>query len=198
MKNKIVLIFTVLIIISGCVTSSTPSGIEAEVLDVVDGDTVKTTLGTVRVLGINTPELSECNGYEAKIRVEDLLKGKEKIYLENDSLADDTDRYGRLLRYIILPDGRDMGLILVEEGWANSFRYDSSTGYPYEKEDLYHNHQGILKINMCSPTSTPVCSGMVFDSCAEMKDAGCAPAIQGEDDWYNIERDGDGDGIACE
>jgi endonuclease YncB( thermonuclease family) len=42
------------------------------------------------------------------------------------------------------------------------------------------------------------CVGQVFPICSAMRDAGCAPAVQGIDDWYRPARDGDKDGVACE
>jgi hypothetical protein len=131
----------------------------------------------------------------------------KSVVLISDPLADDKDRYGRLLRYIEI-GGVDINLILVESGYADSFVYHDLTGYPYSREALYHSSQGEL-ITCAISTSTPSvidpttpstnpCSGQVFRVCADMKAAGCAPAIQGRDDWYRPARDGDNDGIACE
>ena len=180
------------------------------VIDVIDGDTIKLANGsTIRILGIDTPEIGDCGADIATEVVRNYVLGKV-VRLMIDSLADDVDRYGRLLRYVEI-NKIDVGLKLVESGLADSYKYDSSTGYPYDREELYHKAQGSL-YKCIPPTNMPTkiqviptqasasshCSGRVFSNCAEMKAAGCAPAIRGVDDWYRSARDGDNDGVACE
>jgi len=186
---------------------------------VVDGDTVELSNGSfVRLLGIDTPERGECGYQEATDYLISLVEGKE-VYLIEDSLADDVDRYGRLLRYIEIEDSlggiNDINWMLVWVGYADSFKYDSSTGYPYEREEFYHKSQGVLfvcplptativptkaPVYIPVPTTAPVdkCSGQYFQNCTAMRDAGCAPAIQGRDNWYRTAHDRDGDGVGCE
>jgi micrococcal nuclease len=114
--------------------SPTPSvpGQAAEVVDVVDGDTVKvrTTDGqqlTVRVLGIDTPEVhagQECWGPEASQFARDTLAGKT-VGLVADPTQDNTDRYGRALRYLSLPDGDNYSVLAAAAGAARSYVYDT-------------------------------------------------------------------------
>jgi len=177
------------------------------VISVIDGDTIIVSTGEhVRLIGIDTPDSGECGELEASQYLSDRILGKY-VDLISDPLTDDKDQYGRLLRYVEY-DGIDMNLELVKAGYADSFVYHDLTGYPYSREETYHSSQGaLISCNITTiipdeddPTSTPTnpCSGKVFPNCAAMKDAGCAPAIQGQDDWYRPARDGDGDGIACE
>src|SRR5689334_4640170 len=87
----------------------------ATVVRVIDGDTVDVRLeGQVvrlRLIGIDTPEVVdprrpvECFGREASARAHELLDG-QTVAVESDPTQGDTDRYGRLLRYIWLSDGR--------------------------------------------------------------------------------------------
>lgn len=77
-----------------------------QVVKVIDGDTIVLENGkTVRYIGIDTPELHhpkktvECFAQEAKIANENLVLGK-KVKLEKD--ISETDKYGRLLRYVYL------------------------------------------------------------------------------------------------
>jgi len=97
-----------------------PSGIESNfvgnkyVSKIIDGDTVIIEGSSVRLLGMDTDERGYPCFSEAKKRIEELILDKEVI-LELD--GEDTDRYGRYLRYIFL-DGRNINLQLVEEGFA--------------------------------------------------------------------------------
>ncbi len=113
-------------------TSSATIGIEgarAQVLDVVDGDTIKVSLDgkqyTVRYVGMDTPETVDprrpvgCFGKEASDENKSLVSGKIVI-LQKD--VSETDKYKRLLRYVYLPleDGRILFVndYLVREGFA--------------------------------------------------------------------------------
>lgn len=109
------------------------------VVSVVDGDTVKLSMNgsteTVRLIGIDTPESVhptepvECFGIEASNKAKQLLSGKQ-VQFETDSSQDTRDRYGRLLGYIILPDGRNFNKVMIEDGYAYEYTY--STTYKYQ------------------------------------------------------------------
>jgi len=111
------------------------------VVYVFDGDTLKVESGgrsfKVRVLGIDTPEVGgpytriEPFGRMASDRTKALALGK-RVRLEYGSKRY-KDRFGRLLAYVTLPDGRDLGRLLITEGLAEAFR---STRYGRKK--LYH------------------------------------------------------------
>lgn len=103
----------------------------ATVAYVIDGDTIAVNFPgesgepqRVRLLGINTPEVSrgdspgECGGEEATAQLEELLPEGAPVRLATDSRADDADRYERLLRYVELEDGTDAGHALIEQGLA--------------------------------------------------------------------------------
>lgn len=110
-------------------------------MSVVDGDTVETSAGTVRIIGIDAPELGECGYDEATTFVSSLLPPGDAITLELPSGQNDTDRYGRLLRYIDTAQGVDVGSSLLTAGLAVA-RYDSTDGYPaHPREADYHATQ---------------------------------------------------------
>jgi endonuclease YncB( thermonuclease family) len=96
---------------------------------VVDGDTVDLSDGrTVRLAGIDTPEVGECGYRPATAALERLVLGRRVRLVASD---EDRDRYGRLLRYLdVRRDGRtvDAGYVLVRRGLAIA-RYDSRDGY---------------------------------------------------------------------
>jgi micrococcal nuclease len=97
----------------------------AEVTRVVDGDTIQVSLNgesvSVRYLLIDTPETVDprttvqCMGREASARNHELVEGRT-VFLEAD--VTDRDRFGRLLRYVYLQDGRMVNEVLVREGFA--------------------------------------------------------------------------------
>ncbi len=98
----------------------------------VDGDTIEVKIDgekdnvKVRLLGVNTPESVdprrpvECFGKEASKHTASLVDGK-RVRLEADPQADEVDRYGRLLRNIILEDGTDLNAALVRDGYAHAY-----------------------------------------------------------------------------
>lgn len=89
---------------------------------VIDGDTFVLTDGRrVRMLGIDTPELRYREYYaeEASDRLRELIDGR-KVVLQSDIISADTDRYGRILRYVLYQD-RDINLQLIEEGYARAY-----------------------------------------------------------------------------
>lgn len=99
------------------------------VTDVIDGDTIDTTVGRIRVIGIDTPERGECNFGPATSLLRRLIaESGNQVVLTAASDKDDEDRYGRLLRYIDSPSGVDFGRELIAAGYAIA-RYDSRDGY---------------------------------------------------------------------
>jgi len=91
-----------------------------------DGDTFKTVEDDyVRLLGINTEETGMPHSNSAKHRLEELLNSGE-IRLESD--VEDTDHYGRLLRYVWAGEVF-VNLELVREGYAHVYVIPPNTKY---------------------------------------------------------------------
>lgn len=113
---------------------------EFTVTKVVDGDTIDVKqddqVARIRYIGMNTPETVkpnspiECFGKEASNYNKSLLEGK-KVVLESD--IEDTDKNGRLLRYVYFRD--DSGKLiminkkLVEDGYAYAASYPPNVKY---------------------------------------------------------------------
>lgn len=101
---------------------------------VVDGDTIVVAeKRKVRLILINAPESVHPDkkrnseyGKRASAYLKDLLEGKT-VYLERD--VSDTDRYGRLLRYVYLPDGTLINEKIVMDGYANLSTYPPDVKY---------------------------------------------------------------------
>jgi micrococcal nuclease len=116
-------------------SAATTRGPSYTVHRVVDGDTVELSPVdrdsdeiTVRVLGIDTPETKrpgepvECWGPEATQYAKAALL-KRTVTVQRDRSQDDQDRYGRSLRYLVLPDGTDYSIAAARAGTARAYTY---------------------------------------------------------------------------
>lgn len=98
----------------------------------VDGDTIDALLDNakssvrLRLLGVDTPETVDprttvqCFGKEASAFTHQMLDG-QRVRLEADPQADEVDKYGRLLRNVIMDDGTDFNAELVKQGYAYAY-----------------------------------------------------------------------------
>jgi len=95
----------------------------ATLLRVIDGDTIDIELNgerqRVRYIGVNTPERDELCFEEATEANIDLVDGKTVKLVKDVS---ETDRYGRLLRYVYVGDVF-VNRALVAEGFAEAVLY---------------------------------------------------------------------------
>jgi micrococcal nuclease len=106
------------------------------VVRVVDGDTVVLeSLGTVRLIGVDTPETVdprkpvEAFGKEASAFLLALLKG-QAVRVEYDQAR--TDKYGRTLAYLYLADGTFVNRKIVEAGFGYAY-----TEFPFKYLDEF-------------------------------------------------------------
>jgi micrococcal nuclease len=133
---------------------------EAQVVRVVDGDTIKVSIDgqvyTVRYIGIDTPETVDpakpvqWMGPEASAANRALVEAKT-VYLEKD--VSETDRYGRLLRYVYLPDGTFVNAELVRLGYAHASTYPPDVKY----QDLFRQMEQEAReagVGLWGPTPT--------------------------------------------
>jgi micrococcal nuclease len=122
-----------------------------KVVRVIDGDTFTCTLKDgeeikVRLIGVDTPESRVNQKLERDVqksglqREEILRMGKiaaeftkrllpegEIVYLEQD--VQKTDKYGRVLAYVWLKDGRMLNEVLVREGMAQVYTIPPNVKY---------------------------------------------------------------------
>ena len=87
-------------------------------VNVADGDTVTVLRDgrdqvKIRLYGVDAPERKQPWGNRASQWVTAKTKGQEV-----DVVQMDTDRYGRVVARLVLADGRDVGLALIQDGLA--------------------------------------------------------------------------------
>lgn len=80
---------------------------------VVDGDTIIINKQSIRLFGIDAPELDHPYGIKSKYALVSLCKGK----VVTAQLTADTS-YERLVAKVLLPDGTDVAAELVKQGLA--------------------------------------------------------------------------------
>ena len=91
-----------------------------------DGDTVITTAGTVRLIGIDTPERGHCGSRTATRLANRLAPPGSRIRLIDPTGVSNRADDGRLLRYVVAR-GRDIGPAQIKRGaWA---AFDGRDGY---------------------------------------------------------------------
>jgi micrococcal nuclease len=115
----------------------------------VDGDTIAVNMDgkteTIRMVGVDTPETHkpnapvQCYGPAAAAYTKNII-GTNKVRLEADAKSTNRDRYGRLLRYVYLPDGRLVEAELIKNGYG--FAY---TDFPFAKSAEFVRYQDDAK-----------------------------------------------------
>jgi micrococcal nuclease len=146
----------------------------AQVVSIVDGDTIKVSLNdkteSIRIIGIDTPETVDprspvqCFGREASNKMKELVSGKT-VYLEGDPSQDDRDKYKRLLRFVFLSDGNDVGLSMIKDGFAHEYTYDKpykyQAAYVAAQREARDNHRGLWS-DVCQITVAPTIAPKAF------------------------------------
>lgn len=158
---------------------------------VVDGDTITTSAGAVRIIGIDTPERDQCGYDESSAAIGMLLTPGDAITLELPEGQNDQDSYGRLLRFVTTTDGVDVGLTQLQSGHAVA-RYDSREGYPaHPREAEYHATQlatrsaeGIVLSVACQAVAAPEPAPAAPVAPVVEPAPEPAPAPLAEDQWW--------------
>jgi len=125
---------------------------------VIDGDTIEIEGGKkVRYLGIDTPETVDprkpvqCFGIEASNENKKLVLGK-RVKLEKD--ISETDKYGRLLRYVYVDD-IFVNDYLVRNGYAYALIFPPNVKYQQQfleaQKEARENKRGLW--NACQSTN---------------------------------------------
>lgn len=189
------------------------------VTNVVDGDTLDVRLASgkrerVRLIGIDTPERGACYFAQAGSRARFLALDR-RVTLRGDPTQDTRDRYGRLLAYVDVSGGADLGATLIREGYGQVYVHSR----PFVRLTAYRAGQTAAKNGLrglwraCKTAVVPVaptppaaggchpnysnCLPIVSDlDCADVRALGKAPVQVIGADPYRL--DGDKDGLGCE
>lgn len=187
-----------------------------------DGDTLSLTGISVRLHGIDAPELAQsCTrdgapwacGREAADRLAGLVAGKNVRCEQRD-----IDDYGRIVA-TCRAGGIDLAAAMVDAGLAITLPHFTTAYVPnearareqrrgiwagtFERPGDYraaHPAPRARPARQAAPRRSyapPAPSGIYYRSCADARAAGAAPLYRGQP-GYRPEMDGDGDGIACE
>ena len=93
--------------------------------DAIEGGSMPANATKVRLLEIDAPEATstrECGGNMATAFVRKTTPVGTEVWLQAD--VEDTDRYGRFLRYVWLDDRRMLNRLLARRGWAEAVLYE--------------------------------------------------------------------------
>lgn len=122
---------------------------------VIDGETIEVSDGRgsvsrVRLIGIYAPLVGqqgkepECGADEVTAFVTELLPVGAPVYLVGDSLAQDKDPHGRLLRYVETVDGTDVGHLVLSEGYG--VNWNARTDPEFDRSEDY-NHATVISLD---------------------------------------------------
>ncbi|HEX7127033.1 MAG TPA: thermonuclease family protein [Thermodesulfobacteriota bacterium] len=162
------LLIALLLVLAPTAAPALGEGIRGEpgtVLRVVDGDTVDVQLGgrreRLRLIGLNTPETVdprrpvECFGREASAKAKALLPAGTVVHVEQDPQQGHRDRYGRLLAYLILPDGRNFAEVMIADGYGFEYTYR----LPYRYRDRFRAAQDRARTRQRGLWAPGACAG---------------------------------------
>ena len=122
-----------LLVTAGCgadgAQEDRPTAGNGVVARVNDGDTLTLRSGAkIRLVQIDAPELtSDCYGRAAQRALATLAPVGARVGIVRDPALDDRDRYGRLLRYVLV-DGTDVNVELVRRGAASPYFFRNERG----------------------------------------------------------------------
>lgn len=187
-----------------------------------DGDTLVMTGITIRLYGIDAPELGQtCRrdgaewtcGREAAGRLAGLVAGQEVECQQHD-----IDAYGRAVASCRV-GGTDLAAALVDAGLAVAlprftaayvenearareqrrglWRSDFQRPAEYRADRRPPRQPPPHSPSLSRPAASPPAAGVFYRGCNDVRAAGAAPLYRGQP-GYRPEMDGDRDGIACE
>lgn len=204
-----------------------PDGVQAATVSkIVDGDTIWVSVSEpggplaagadhkIRLLEYDSPEdttTTECGGPEATAALGSLIPVGSEVWLEAD--REDTDRYGRFLRYVYRSDGAFVNLVMVHRGWGEAVLYQPNDRYIERmrraEEEARQADRGMWgppcdadgssstdsSGDDCHPAYTPCVPPPPPDlDCSDMDEPIKVDHTYGDPHRF----DGDGDGVGCE
>ena len=129
----------------------------AKVVQWVDGDTVVTTKGTIRVIGVDTPEVGACGYEQATELAQATAPPGSVVRLGNPRSVVNRDKYQRNLRYVVRKSTKvDISAMQIRNG--AKARYDRLDGYQWHpRQTKYRNLDDATPDYQCvEPAPAPV------------------------------------------
>jgi micrococcal nuclease len=201
------------------IAATVPDEQRATVVNIIDGDTIDVSIDAqvyrVRYIGMDTPEHDQPFFSEATQANRRLVAGRDVILVKDVS---ETDRFGRLLRYVYLQDGTFVNAELVRQGFALVATYPPDVRFAEHfvalQREARDDGRGLWAAPVAEATEPlPVptaaeaavavcdCSGNLYN-CSDFSTHSAAQACLAycwDQVGYDIHRlDGDNDGLACE
>ena len=140
-------------------TATAHAATKARVIRWVDGDTVLTSRGTVRLIGVDTPERGTCGYTAALLHARRIAPAGSVIRLANPASVQNRDPYGRMLRYVNRAR-KDVAAVQIRKG-ARA-RYDSRDGYDrHPRQARYRGLDARHANYRCAASSSSLVSGPV-------------------------------------
>ena len=130
----------------------------AKVVHWVDGDTVVTTKGTIRVIGVDTPEVGACGYEQATGLAQATAPPGSVVRLGNPRSVVNRDKYQRNLRYVVRKSTKaDISAMQIRNG--AKARYDRLDGYQWHpRQTKYRNLDAATPDYQCVEPARHRCS----------------------------------------
>jgi endonuclease YncB( thermonuclease family) len=178
----------------------------ARVVKWIDGDTVRTTAGDIRLIGMDSPERGERCYQQATRNVAQQAPVGSTVSLVKVRGRDNVDRYGRKLRYV-QRGSVDVGLRQIRAGFADA-AYDSGSYGTHPRRANYRRTDRLHADRSCvpaapAPVPSPTCDPSYPGVCIPP----APPDLDCGDVSYTNFRvvgsdphgfDGNDDGVGCE
>jgi endonuclease YncB( thermonuclease family) len=180
---------------------TTVSWTRATVVRWIDGDTVKTSRGTVRLVGLDTPEAGVCGSVAATRLARRIAPVGSTVRLGNPRSVVERDKYGRLLRYVDRGE-TDIAARQIRNG--AKARYDGRDGYQWHpRQRKYRTIDANNRDYRCGTTggtssnpwevraNQPVSATNPDIDCGDIPNASRPVRIYATD-YHRLDADGDG------
>ena len=137
-------LIVVLVLLFSLATVCSAQRFNVKVVSISDGDTF-TGLNSdnlqikIRIYGIDAPEKKQAFGNKSKECLSSYIFGKT-VTVDVQS----QDSWGRYIAYVYTPDGRDVSLLMLQEGMAWHFvKYDNTSRYSSAEIDARRLKKGL-------------------------------------------------------
>lgn len=135
----------------------------AKIIHIIDGDSIlvlqNDKITEIRMIGFDAPELNigdkprQCYAQRAITKLNDYFTESRDLKLIADSQVGDTDKYGRTLRYVMLPDDTDIAQEMIRNGFGREMTvqdYSRQEDYQQAQKEAEVDAKGLWGEGSCS------------------------------------------------